>query len=364
MENKIQGVKSFFSNIWYHYKWHILIGLMMLVAVVVATAQCVAKDEPDVTILFIGNADIGEDRNAIMADFGHVVRDVDGDGQKALSFAYFGLTDSATSSRFQTEVVAGDHHIYIVNDDYYKKLVGNGVLASLESVLGYVPEGAMEDGYGIRIKYLHIGETDGFDMIERNSIICLRTNSSLGANYKNGTPLYKNNVDFFRTLLEYKREAEHTEVELVHIGKQSLYQDTVNALEYSVYHIGREQSADIIPLLDYEEYKLKTGDYDQILFDEEEKAAADALAEGGKIMILHEEVYRYLRDKGLLTKLSALGVATGDEREEYGVRLSDTKLSSVPGFASLFEDLYLCAGAGAEGYNAEMFKYLREWTEE
>lgn len=373
---KKQSLNSFFSNIWYHYKWHILIGLMLITAMVIATAQCAAASDPDVTVLYIGSADIGEDRNAIMADFGYDLKDIDGDGKKTLSFAYFGLNDTATSSRFQTEVVAGDHHIYIVNDDYYEKLVGNGVLAGLDSVLGYMPEGAMEDGYGIRLKYLHIGETDGFDLIERNSILCLRTNSQLGADYKNGSALYKNNVDLFRRLLTYERDEEHKTAEIVHIGKQTLFQSTVNAMEYSLYHIGRERSEKVVPLLEYEEHKLKIGDYEQVLFGDEDKAAAEALAEGGKIMILHEEVYKYLRDKGLLAKLSSLGVATGDEREEYGVRLSDTRLvpdkdenkkethAGAPGFASLFDDLYLCAGADAEGYNAEMFKYLREWTEE
>lgn len=354
---------KFLDNIWFYYKWHILIGLLVLVTVTVATVQCMAKTEPDVTVLYVGLKDIGADREAMTAEFGGYFDDVNGDGDKSIRFTFMGTTDTATSTRFQTEMAAGDHLIYIVNDEYYKRLVNSKILAPLSETSGFVQDNAMEDGYGIRLKYLNIGETEGFGSIERNSILCMRGNNGDRVDYEKADKLYKNSLKFFRSLFEYDNGNTHIETNVTLIGAQSMKEETVFAMEYSVYNIIREKDKTLVPLLNYSDYKLSYDKYNQMITDEDIEAAIEQTAQGSKVLLLDKAAYIYLRDKGALASLKDLGIKGDNTEEEYGVCLKNTELGKTPGFAVANKEMYLCGTKNIEGYDKALVKYMREWKE-
>ncbi len=365
------GFMGWVENLWFYHKWHILVGTLIIVFLGLGTAQCIGKEANDITILYVGDADIGGDREAIVEDFGYCAKDLGGNEAIDLSFAFMALNDNTTASRFNNEMLVGDYHIYIVTDEYFDKLLKANALAPISSVLGHTPDNCEGDGYGIRMKYLDIAETEGFDMIDRNSIICLRSNAENTADYFGGTDLYKNNFDLFKTLLRYTNDSNKREtVNIVCIGEQSLYTNTVYDLEYSVYNIGRKFDGTIVPLLNYEEQKILSNSQGVQIFGEEEQKNAAALSEGNKIMFVTEEVFKFLKESGRLAKLDTLGIKPIADGDEYGVKLSSIaakdkiELTDTPGFMYLNKELYLCGTADIEGYTADMLGYLISWTED
>lgn len=367
MENTGKKEKSkiikWVENLWFYHKWHILVGALVITMLTIATVQCIMKSEPDIAILYVAANDIEGDREHILEQFGDAFDDVNGDGEKSISFAFMGTGDSATPTRVQTEMAAGDHYIYIVNDEYYKRMVDSGILAPLHEALGLEHPNATEDGYGIRIKYLHIGETRGFGSVERNSILCIRGNDRGHVDTGSASKYYMNNLKFFRALCAYNDGGEHIQTSIGFIGKQTMNQDTVYAMEYSVYNIYREKDQGKVPLLNYSDIKVTYDEYGQAVLNKEQKEAIMAFAQGNKVLLVDEAVYELLRDEGRLVKFDTLGLTGDSSEEKYGIKLSGTNLLKTPGFASAKSSMYLCGTADINGNNAELLKYMREWNE-
>lgn len=359
------SVGSWFSNLWYYHKWHILVGALVLLVLGVSLVQCIKNEKPDVSILYVGDMDIGntnrEKINTLLEEF---YKDVTGDNRKTLSLAFMGEKDPSTKDRIQTEVVAGEHTIYLLDKTNFEWLLKNNVLAPLEEVLGTKPENALNE-YGIELKYLDIAETDGFSNMLRDSILCLRGNREGGIDYGNSTALYKNNVDTFIGMVEYKVEGlTRSTVEMALIGDRNLYENCVSDMEHSLYYIAKEQEPNTVAILNYSFLQLKYKE-NQHIFGDEEKAQAEELAKGNKILLLDADAYFYLSEKGLLCDISTIGANLPDNAEQYGIMLKDLSLFKTNGF--YFADdrensrIYLCGSADITDYTARVLKYLYEF---
>ncbi len=357
-------IKSFFSNLWFYYKWYILVGSLILLTVVLATVQCVTKIEPDVNILYIGDYDVG-DRDVINEQLMQYYEDIDGDGQKNLSLAFMGIADEQTKSRLQTEVIAGDHVIYILDPAHYQYLLKYDVLASLQEVLGFVPEGAL-DKYGVPIKYLDLSTLPGFDKMPLNSVLCIRGTNGGKINYKEASENYKNNVKLFKALAAYKGESlRHTEITLAKITTNTMTQNGIYALEESMYYVTRLNDIKHLPYLAFTEYGLHTAEGEPVFGDNEKEKALE-LATGNKILLLDKVAYDFLSEKGALKDITEIY----GKGEQYGVLLNEKNddnkkllaLSGLLGFnyidTAKNPTVYICATADIEGDAAEVFAYL------
>lgn len=356
-------IASFFSNLWYYHKWHILVGALVLIVLAVTVTQCLQNDDPDVSILFVGDTDIGKSgRNGMKAEFKDFYVDVNGDGEKTLALTYMGNNDADTKERLQIEVVAGEHYIYFLSKEYFEWLLPYKVLAPLEDVLGELPEGAVNE-YGIELKYLDLAEAAGFNDMPRDTVVCLRANAEDGAfDYGASTALYKNNVDFFIKLIKYEKSGFTREtVNMTTIGDRNLYENCVSDIEHSIYYISKQNDASVAPMLEYDFMQLlyKNGEH---IFGDEEKQQAEELVRGNKLLLLDSDVYGYLAEKGLLLDIQAAFEALPDGAEQYGIMLKTLPLFKTNGF--YFADdrensrIYLCASADADGYTVRLLEYL------
>ncbi len=72
------------ENLWYHYKWHIIIGAFFLFVLIVALVQCNSKEHTDLTVAFGGGAALtSEEQSALCAALEAVMpADLDGNGKK------------------------------------------------------------------------------------------------------------------------------------------------------------------------------------------------------------------------------------------------------------------------------------------
>lgn len=359
------GIGAWFSNLWYYHKWHILVGALVLLVLGISLVQCIKNEKPDVSILYVADMDLGNSNRTKVEQFAAgYYEDVTGDGKKVLSLAFMNQNDKNTKDRIQTEVVAGEHTLYFVDKASFEWLSKYKVLAPLEDILGAKPENAFSD-YGIEIKYLDLAEVEGFNDMPRDTIMCLRGNREGGIDYGNSTELYANNVKLFCALAGYKQEGlQRGDVNMLMIGDRDLYENCVRDIEQSLYFISKQNETQTVPILKYSTLQLKYKE-GQHVFGDAEKAEVEAMARGGKILLLDEDVYLYLSGKGLLKEIKELGIELPEKADRYGVMMKDLSLFKTNGFYYTDDHensrVYLCGTADIDGFSARVLGYLYEF---
>ncbi len=360
-----KSIGAWFSNLWYYYKWHILVGALVLLVLGISLVQCIKNEKPDASILYVADMDLGNTNRGKVEQFAaEYYGDVTGDGKKVLSIAFMNQNDKTTKDRIQTEVVAGEHTLYFVDKASFEWLSKYDVLAPLAEVLGEKPEGAVSD-YGIEIKYLDLAEVEGFNDMPRDTIMCLRGNREGGIDYGNSTELYKNNVDLFRSLAGYEiKDLSREDVNMVMIGDRDLYENCVRDIEQSLYFISKQNEQSTVPILRYSTLQLQYKE-GQHIFGEEEQARVEEMAKGGKILLLDEDVYLYLSGKGLLKEIKSLGIELPEKADKFGVMMKDLSLFKTNGFYYTDDHensrVYLCGTSDIEGFSARVLGYLYEF---
>ncbi len=196
---------KFFENIWYHYKYVILIGLAAIIMISVATCQAVSKKTPDVFVYhistkglsvaakehFIQNVELvaGDYNNdgAVKADFKEDVYIPD-----QISTVQTGL--SATDS-FNFELALGDCIIYIMDKNFFES--NKEYMADLSEITGVNIDNVV-DGKGIKISDLPSYKKLSGLAYFKDEYISIKKKKD-GMNEKE----YNNHVLFFEALLNY-----------------------------------------------------------------------------------------------------------------------------------------------------------------
>ena len=113
---------NFWENLWYQYKWGIIIGAVLLITAVVFIVSEVTQPEYDMYVAYAGPlyAD-GETKYAIDYAFGEMLDDYNSDGEKLFNFA--GITYQNEEQRKQTaEEMKENYGIIQSTDANYKAL--------------------------------------------------------------------------------------------------------------------------------------------------------------------------------------------------------------------------------------------------
>lgn len=86
---KIEYIKDY-------YKWHIIIALLIVIAIVCTVVHFATKEEYDIRLFYVGEAYIGSDYADLIYSLSDLCTDVTGDGEVKLlfdQFCYGGLND-------------------------------------------------------------------------------------------------------------------------------------------------------------------------------------------------------------------------------------------------------------------------------
>ncbi|MBR5779448.1 MAG: hypothetical protein IKY21_02345 [Clostridia bacterium] len=199
MENKEQNEKLSFSewleNIWYHSKWMIIFGGMMIIFVVISVIQLVSTSGPDVNILHVGPMYLSSEAidriETTLKDFSDDYND-DGD----FSISLLDITVDKLSNgqggtvnldynnqalqRFQTEIRAGDASIYALDKYYFDICLKEGLLTPLEEIIddADMPVNNVKDEkgviYGVYVSDLDVYSLSGIENFPDTAILCLR----------------------------------------------------------------------------------------------------------------------------------------------------------------------------------------------
>lgn len=115
------------SNLWYHYKWRILLLLFAVVAIAVCMVQCLSKTDPDQMALLYLNETVSASREeALEAALAQYITDKNGDGTvmyEVLNTSYNAQSDvqyaQTNNSRMMAEIVSGEVALFIVDANGY-----------------------------------------------------------------------------------------------------------------------------------------------------------------------------------------------------------------------------------------------------
>ena len=242
------SVGEWAANVWYHYKWHILASIFIIVVIAVCVTQCVKKSEemPDIHIVYAGSETLSKatDSKTGEAPFTRLesaleslIGDYNGDGKRIVDLeGYLWLSSSQLDAleaanaglpkKDQLDVLAyaeqtrnnkvsidnlmmqSDFYVWLVSEDLYKTLLqssdGSARFATLadlgtENTPYYTDASGNTDYRAVRIKDLYAGSLDGFSALPDDTLLLLRAPTLLDGD---GGDAYSAAKDFIRKLLK------------------------------------------------------------------------------------------------------------------------------------------------------------------
>ena len=226
------------DNFWYHYKWTVIVVAFFVSVAVVCIVQFINRPSYD-TSMVLGspyrmNNQERTDFEALLARV--CPEDFNGDGEKMVNLVVYqvfseeeyeseseayaaitnaeGETDAFYINRqfntdeyknFSQYTMTGETSVYILSPYMYASLMESNRLKPLSELYtdGTLPEGAMEDGFGIALK-----DTDFYkynpavQVIPDTAILCLHR-PTLAGRSKNES-LYAEDVAFFMAIADFE----------------------------------------------------------------------------------------------------------------------------------------------------------------
>lgn len=389
------------SNIWYYYKWMIIIVGVLVLALIIATVQLIDQKDNDIDMLYIGAGVLSVSDNGKLKDFvADYVNDINGDGTKQVGLLELTATTDNVSridgesvtidydtnksvlQRFETEVRAGDALIYLCDDYYYERLKSTGVLAPLSSVLeSYEMPERTYDEYGVYLKDLGLSLAPGFSSLPDTTIVCLRR-SPENDDIKYGRTFEEWTAHklLFAKLMTYRRDDvvyNDTDIDIVYYGDVNIADEEKYLFKSLILElVGKKQGFGDInySFVKAEPPIIIKGNESQEALTEAElhKDFCEMLEDGqSRIMIVDRKYFDLVIKYGEPVSLDDMGIEqkilTSDADYaamlQYGVSI--TALEKKPSLiCSLPDDALICITQGENSKdNADILSKLIAYCE-
>jgi len=192
-------VAKWLDNYWYHYKWHTIVTIFVVLVMTVVIGQYVTRDEVDVYMMYAGPAALGSGVVDVEYAFEQFMDDYTGDGHvNAQLFELTMLSDEQIAeekkkasadrdflvidanamkdqrTRFSTEIMAGESVICLLDPAWFAQVKDVGGLAKLSDAVGEKPAAAFDD-YGIYLKDTDFGKYFSvFQNLPDDTVLCVR----------------------------------------------------------------------------------------------------------------------------------------------------------------------------------------------
>ena len=194
-------IKYWFQNYWYYYKWPVILIAFFAGVILFCVLQSETREENDALILYTGPHifAMGE-KESLENCFSQILTDdYNRDGKRSVSLMdmpafsdeeireaigtsedmslmlqYAPYTYSEVSKNFTKQVFAGETVICLLDPYWFELLKESNGLVKLEEVLGYRPEGMVDD-YGAVFATLPFAAFfDVAGCLPEDTVICIR----------------------------------------------------------------------------------------------------------------------------------------------------------------------------------------------
>ena len=228
------------ENFLYHYKWHSIIALFLVVVILFCALQTCNKTTFDAYVLYAGGKnlrtfddDAGEAVYKPVYDtLGTYVNDFDGDGNRYISFLDIYLPSDSeiaaeeddgntinpallkeNADNFSQQVLYGDYYICIISEHLFTEWTKNEKNNPFMKIKPYLPENAViADGkddigyrlaseYGVYLSSTPLAEKSGFKYLPEDTVICFRILSQFTGGKKRAKERYANAETTLRKML-------------------------------------------------------------------------------------------------------------------------------------------------------------------
>ena len=198
---------KFVDNLWYHYKYVIIIVLASIIVLSIALFNTFSQKEPDIFIYHISTQGLtAVSKENFTKTMSLAAKDYNGDGVVTVDLkeevytpslhtvqAYGQLT---VTESFNLELALGECMIYIMDRNFYE---GNKqYMKRLDEAIGYMPEFAYEDKAILLSDLPGYRNLPGLHDFANESYLCLREKrTGMDEN------AYNAHMDFLKNLIEY-----------------------------------------------------------------------------------------------------------------------------------------------------------------
>lgn len=178
----IKGKIKTIADFWYYYKYYVLVGIVAVVALCAVIKSCSEKQDYDVGVLFMTHGAAGShyQTEGLSVFFDGYASDVNGDGisNSQVVAINYGSTlqeaNAANASR-SANLAAGNHLIYLMDEQNYNELKAGGFLADI-SAAGE-SEYLKDDCFNAAASGM-LTAVNGFDEGGNTYFLCLRVYDS------------------------------------------------------------------------------------------------------------------------------------------------------------------------------------------
>lgn len=224
---------KWWENFWYHYKWHTIFVLVFGTFIIIAVTQFVAREKPDIYVMYAGPEYVNSDDNgAVRSAFKQVMsEDFNNDGIKGVMLTDITYLNGAqieerlrqaeeegieiamdyqanvtALNRFNMEIFAGESVICMLDPELYRTVLAAGGFLTLEEILGYVPDNAL-DAYGLRLHDTEFAQYfQGIRELPEDTVLCMRrlSTTSVFKGQKKMERIHSNHMIMFRDIVEFR----------------------------------------------------------------------------------------------------------------------------------------------------------------
>ena len=221
------------SNFLYHNKVKIILITFFAVVLIIGIVQIITQSSPDATIIYGGPQYISPNQaKNFRAMMESLMDDYNGDGKKVVQLYDFVFYTSEqlekvaeetdengektvvnissnrkTADRFSEEVFGVDSGVCILSESQYNEARSAGAFLTLREVLGYQPDGAVDD-FAVKLSETKLWKFyDAARIFPRDSVIVMRKLSSMGSILgmkKRAETNHEAGLKLFRTILEFE----------------------------------------------------------------------------------------------------------------------------------------------------------------
>ena len=185
------GFGGWLENFWYHYKWVVIGVSFALIVVLVCVLQTCSTEKNDTVIVYAGPTylSVGETEQLRQVMDELLPADFDGNGKKHVQMSMYeiyseeqfhdGVDRSRNSSEFQnyhTYQQTGESAIYLLDPWLYEEM-DKAYFCPLIDAVGALPEGALADGYGVRLGDTALyRDNAAVRLLPADTVICMMIN--------------------------------------------------------------------------------------------------------------------------------------------------------------------------------------------
>ncbi len=129
---------EWWQNLWFFYKWHFIVGLIVVVTVIATVVGTLNRVEPDIHILFAGDYVLTEEDTAILKErIESTITDVNGDGKVVSQFVEITLkldterideTTAPNLQQMQNQFITGKQHILVLDRELFNRYYSQGLI--------------------------------------------------------------------------------------------------------------------------------------------------------------------------------------------------------------------------------------------